>query len=82
MAEEANQAPRRWGGLGLRRNVSDEESGVEKQQTGAKTRWNMGMLNDRETIEVPGMRQDSNFITRTRLMHCARFCTSPCKRSQ
>ncbi|KAK8023990.1 hypothetical protein PG993_012056 [Apiospora rasikravindrae] len=57
MAEEKPAGQRRpWNGLFSKKTGRDEESG-ESDEPRSRPRnptWNMGMLNDKETIEVPG----------------------------
>lgn len=50
MAAGTDQAPRRKWFLFNRNSAQDANLGG----TGALARWNMGMLNDKETIAVPG----------------------------
>ncbi|KAK6839557.1 Major facilitator superfamily transporter [Apiospora arundinis] len=57
MAEEKPAGQRRpWNGLFSKKTRRDEESAESDEQRSRSKNptWNMGMLNDRQTIEVPG----------------------------
>lgn len=57
MAEEKPSGQRRpWTGIFSKKTGRDEES-AESDEPRSKSKnptWNMGMLNDKQTIEVPG----------------------------
>lgn len=54
MAEDGTIPHQRFRrGLFARKHANDEESADQTEKPPTST-WNMGMLNDRETIEVPG----------------------------
>jgi hypothetical protein len=54
MAAEESKSPRRFGGL-FRRGPRD----AEEEDEGGPAKWSMGILNDKSTMEVPGMYQFS-----------------------
>ncbi|KAI0020605.1 MFS general substrate transporter [Xylariomycetidae sp. FL0641] len=44
----------RWNPFARRKGVTNDDSSTDEKQS--RSTWNMGMLNDKETIEVPGKR--------------------------
>lgn len=55
MAQEGSHSRRPWLGLFSSKTAGGEESpSVDEQEKATRSTWNMGMLNDKETIEVPG----------------------------
>jgi hypothetical protein len=55
MADEGAQAPRRpWNSLFSKKPRREEGSSTDNEATPKNPLWNMGMLNDKHTIEVPG----------------------------
>ncbi|KAI1870812.1 uncharacterized protein JN550_004958 [Neoarthrinium moseri] len=55
MAEEASQPRRGWKGLFAKKSTNHGDSSTENvNEKQSRATWNMGMLNDKETIEVPG----------------------------
>lgn len=55
MADEGAQAPRRpWNSLFSKKPRREEASSADNEAAPKNPVWNMGMLNDKQTIEVPG----------------------------
>ncbi|KAH8196576.1 hypothetical protein TruAng_009270 [Truncatella angustata] len=55
MAQEAKPSHHRWQRVFKRKELQNEgSSGPAEEEKSSRLTWNMGMLNDRETIEVPG----------------------------
>lgn len=54
MADEGAQAPRRPWNMFSKKPRREEGSSTDNEATPKNPLWNMGMLNDKHTIEVPG----------------------------
>ncbi|KAF7535952.1 hypothetical protein G7054_g4936 [Neopestalotiopsis clavispora] len=54
MAQESKPARRLWQGIFSKKAAGDDAPSSGEEEKQPRPIWNMGMLNDKETIEVPG----------------------------
>ncbi|KAF3000042.1 hypothetical protein E8E14_007076 [Neopestalotiopsis sp. 37M] len=54
MAQESKPARRPWQGIFSKKPAGDDAPSSGEEEKQPRPIWNMGMLNDKETIEVPG----------------------------
>jgi hypothetical protein len=72
--------------LGVKRDSRHPSGVLEGEDTSNRERWTMGMLNDKETDEVPGTSREPTSRLKTtytnRLFRAQRHRLAPCLESQ